>query len=126
MFTSADLANMRTGQTDHMQATGNMQPVGMTVDSFGQVIEAWASNSADMICGLEMKPGSEVRGADKVVTTWDAVVRIPITTAVDLRDKFRVTKRFGETLSTPLLFEIVSPIQRGPSGIRLLLRIIST
>jgi len=57
---------------------------------------------------------------------YDATVRVPIATTVDLRDRFRVTKRFGETLSSALVFDIVAPPQRGPSGIRLLLRKRST
>lgn len=126
MFTSTDLTNMRTGQTDHMQDTGNMQPISTSTDTFGQVVESWPSNSADVSCGLDMRPGSEVRGIDKTVIKWDATVRLPITTTVNIRDKFRVTKRFAESLSTALTFEIVSPIQRGPSGIRLLLRIVNT
>lgn len=103
-----------------------MQPISTSTDTFGQVVESWPSNSADVSCGLDMRPGSEVRGIDKTVIKWDATVRLPITTTVNIRDKFRVTKRFAESLSTALTFEIVSPIQRGPSGIRLLLRIVNT
>ena len=73
-----------------------------------------------------MRPGSERHLVDKTLIEYDATVRLPITTAVGMQDRFRVTKRFGETLSTPLVFDIVGPIQRGPSGVRLLLRIRET
>lgn len=125
-FSASELAAMREAQTDHMLDTGNIQPISTSTDSFGQVVESWPTNSSDISCGLDMRPGSERRESDKTVITYDATVRLPITTSVDLRDKFRVTKRFGESLSTPLVFEIVAPIQRGPSGIRLMLRIVST
>lgn len=125
-FSAAELTAMRTAQTGHMLDTGNMQPVSVSQDTFGQMVETWPSNSADISCGLDMRPGSERHGTDKTVVQYDATARLPIGTAVDLRDKFRVTKRFGETLSTALIFEIVAPIQRGPSGIRLLLRRVET
>ena len=126
MFTSADLTNMRGAQTDHMMDTGNLQPITVTVNSYGEAVESWPTNSADISCGLDMRPSSERRGQENTVTTYDATVRVPITTTVDMRDRFRITKRFGETLSSVLTYEIVSPAQRGPSGIRLLLRIVST
>lgn len=125
-FTAAELSDMRTAQDGHMLDVGNMQPVSVSGDTFGQQVESWPSNSADLACGLDMRPGSERHGADKTVVTYDATVRLPIGTAVALRDKFRVTKRFGETLGTALIFEIVAPIQRGPSGIRLLLKRVET
>lgn len=126
MLSAADLAFMRTAQTDHMPDTGNMQPVSIAQDAFGQIVETWPTNSADIACGLDMRPGSERHGKDKTVIEYDATVRLAITIAVDPRDKFRVTKRFGETLSTALVYAIISPVQRGPSGIRLLLRRIET
>ena len=125
-FTAAELTGLRAAQDGHMLDTGNMQPVTVTQDSFGQMVETWPSNSADIACGLDMRPGSERHGPQMTVTEYDATVRLPIGTSVDLRDRFRVTKRFGETLATSLVFEIQSPIQRGPSGIRLLLRRVET
>lgn len=125
-FTEAELTFMRAAQDGRMMDTGNIQPVSATVDTFGQSVETWPTNSDDIACGLDMRPGSERHGADKTVIQYDATVRLPISTTFDLRDKFRVTKRFGETLATPLVFEFVSPIQRGPSGIRAMLKRIET
>lgn len=125
-FSAAELADMRTAQDGHMLDTGNIQPVSSTVDTFGQAVETWPTNSADIDCGLDMRPGSERHNADNSVTTYDATVRMPIGTTFDLRDKFRITKRFGETLTTALVFEFVAPIQRGPSGVRAMLRRVET
>ena len=121
-FSSADLTAMREAQDGHMLDTGNVQPVSVSADSFGQNVESYPTNSSSIACGLDMRPGSERFGVEKTVIEYDATVRVPISTTVDLRDRFRVTKRFGETLSTALVFDIVAPPQRGPSGIRLLLR----
>ena len=121
-FTTQDLTALRHAQDGHMMDTGNVQPISVTGDTFGQQVESWPTNSAAIVCGLDMRPGSERHGVDKVLVEYDATVRLPVGTTVDLRDRFRVTKRHDETLSTPLVFDIVSPIQRGPSGVRLMLR----
>jgi hypothetical protein len=125
-FSAAELSSMRTAQDGHMLDTGNLQPVSTSADTFGQVVESWPTDSASIACGLDMRPGSERHGKEKTVIEYDATVRLPIGTTFDLRDKFRVTKRFGETLSTALVFEIVAPLQRGPSGIRVALRRVET
>ena len=125
-FTAIELSNFRTTQDGHMLDTGNVQPITVTEDTFGQLVETWPTNSTNIVCGLDMRPGSERHGTDKIVVEYDATVRVPIATTVDMRDRFRVTKRFGETLSSALVFGIAAPAQRGPSGIRLLLKRIET
>lgn len=125
-FSTTELADMRTAQDGHMMDTGNIQPVSVSVDTFGQAVETWPTNSADIDCGLDMRPGSERNRIDDTLTIYDATVRLPIGTTYNMRDKFRVTKRFGETLTTALVFEFVGPIQRGPSGIRAMLRRVET
>ena len=125
-FTAAELSDFRVAQDGHMLDTGNVQPITVADDTFGQQVETWPTNSMDIACGLDMRSGSERHGVDKTVVEYDATVRVPIATTIDMRDRFRVTKRFGETLTSALVFEIISPAQRGPSGIRLLLRRIET
>lgn len=122
----SDLAWMRAAQDGHMLDTGNIMPYSETEDTFGQPVESWPTDSAAVACGLDMRPGSERREADKTILQYDATVRVPIGTTIDVRDRFKVTKRFGEILSTALIFEIVAPSQRGPSGLRLLLKRIET
>ena len=121
-FTANDLTAMREAQDGHMLDTGNVQTVTLAIDSFGQQTETYSSNESSIVCGLDMRPGQERHGIEKVIVEYDATVRLPIGTTVSEDDRFRVTKRFGETLATALVFDIVSPIQRGPSGIRLMLR----
>ncbi len=96
-----------------------------TADTHGQLVETFAYG-ADVVCGLDMRPGSERHGVDKTVLEFDATIRLPIASAPDPKDRVKVTKRFGEALGTELVYNIVGPIQRGPSGIRLLLKIIET
>jgi len=120
-FSAAELTNMRTTQTGHMMDTCKISVQSASVDSFGQMVETWTDGS-EMDCGLDMRPSSERRGANYTATEYDATLRLAITAAITSKDRVSVTKRFGETLGTALVFEVVSPIQRGPSGIRVLLR----
>lgn len=124
-FTADQLADMRTAQTEHMLDAGVIQTRTQTADSFGQPIETFADGS-EIAIGLDMRPGSERRGADLAITTYDATARLGITNAPTVGDRLKITKRFGEVLGTALIFDIVSPIQRGPSGIRIALQRVET
>lgn len=122
MFTAAELANFRTEQTGHMADTGYLQVYTRTLNSFGEPAVTYTESLTSTACGLDMRPGSERHMADKTVAQYDATVRLPITATPSPLDRIRITARFGEALATPLVFDILSPIQRGPSGIRLLLK----
>lgn len=119
-FSAGELTDMRTTQDAHMLDTCTLQTHSTTRDAYGQDVDAWTDGSS-VACGLDMRPGSERRGAKMTVVEYDATVRLPIGTTVDEKMRIKVTKRFGESI-TALVFDIVSPVQRGPSGIRLMLR----
>jgi len=119
-FSAGDLADMRTTQDAHMLDTCTLQTHSTTRDALGQDVDAWTDGSS-VACGLDMRPGSERRGAKMTVVEYDATLRLPIGTTVNEKMRIKVTKRFGENITTQV-FDIVSPIQRGPSGIRLVLR----
>lgn len=122
MFSASELANMRTAQDGHMMDTGYIQVRTASADSFGEMVETFTESVTATALGLDMRPGNERHGADMTVTTYDATARLPIATSIDVKDRIRVTKRFGETLGTPLVFEVSAPVQRGPSGVRVQLR----
>lgn len=73
-------------------------------------------------CSLDMRAGSERHGANYSMIGFDATVRLPIDTVVDERDEILVTKRFGESLDTPIRFNVAGPVQRHATAIRLLLK----
>ncbi len=126
MFTAEDLTNFRSAQTEHMMDTCVFQAVVETADTFGELVQTWPADSAAVVCGLDMRPGSERHGVDNVILEYDATLRLPITSTPSVKDKVKITKRFDEALGTALVYEIVGPIQRGPSGIRVLLKRIET
>jgi hypothetical protein len=121
MFTTAELAGMRTAQDLHMMDEYVPQTYSSTVNSFGEMIATYYDEEA-AICGLDMRPGSERYGRDNTPLEYDATLRLLITSTPDVKDRIKITTRFGEILATALIYEIVGPIQRGPSGIRLLLK----
>ena len=118
MFTATDLANMRSAQNLHMMDVCKFGTATQTVETFAY--------GADVVCGLDMRPGSERHGVDKTLLVYDATIRLPIASAPDPIDRVKVTTRFGEALAVDLAYSIVGPIQRGPSGVRLLLKIVET
>ena len=125
LLSADELAWMREAQTAHMNDTCVIQTCTQTKNSYGEMVETFTDGSA-IACGLDMRPGSERHGTENTVVTFDATIRLAITVAPNEKDRIKVTKRYGETLTTPLAFSIVGPIQRGPSGIRLLLNKIET
>jgi hypothetical protein len=124
-FTADELTGMRTAQDGHMMDTYVPQVYSETFGSFRESIITYTDGAA-AICGLDMRPGTERHSSDNTILEYDAIVRLPIGTTPNPRDRIKITKRFGETLATALVFEIVGPIQRGPSGIRLLLKKVAT
>lgn len=121
MFTSKELADFRSAQTAHMMDTGYRMVRSVSPDAYNEQIEVFTQSSTSTACGLEMKSGAEQDKETMTLIEYDAILRLPITTIIDYKDRFRVTKRYGENI-TALTFEIVSPIQRGPSGLRVLLK----
>ena len=121
MFTSNELANFRDAQSSHMMDTGYRLVRSVTANGYNEQIEAFTQAQVSTMCGLEMKAGNETDKDTMTLIEYDAILRLPITFTIDYKDRFKVTKRHGENI-TALTFEIVSPVQRGASGLRVLLR----
>lgn len=122
MFTTNDLATMRATQDAYMQDTCRILVYAAgTADAYGEHSAPTYTPGSSIRCGLDQRPGSERRGAKQTTIEYDATLRLPIDTALKETDRIRVTKRFGEN-TTDIDYEVSAPIQRGPSGIRLLLK----
>lgn len=122
MLTSTDLTNMRATQDLYMQ--DRCQILAYTAgaqDAYGQPTPATYTPGSEIACGLDMRPGSERHGTQNTVITFDATLRLPINTALKETDRITITKRYGED-TTDLTYEVAAPIQRGATGIRVLLR----
>jgi hypothetical protein len=122
IFTDIELEGMRQTQTGHMmdECVVLVYAAG-TANEFNEADAPSYTASSSYECGLDMNPGSERHEADLTAIQYDAVLRLPLNVSLKETDRIQITKRFGE-LPAPLTYEIVSPIQRGPSGVRILLR----
>ena len=122
-FPTGDLTRMQATQQAHMEDMCRRTVFSFTTNDYGEPVSAWTENITDIPCGIEQQTGTENMGPDKVVVTYDAVVRLPISQAEvwSVKDRLILTKRFG-TAITPITYGIAAPVQRGPSGIRLLLQ----
>lgn len=126
MFSAADLANMQECQEDHMMDECKIQACVQTADTYGELVETWPVDGSAIDCGLDMRPGAERHGTEKTILEYDATLRMPQGTVTSARDRIKVTKRYGTAEGVPIVYSIVGVTQKGPSGIRLLLKRIET
>ena len=125
-FSADELAGMRETQTGHMLDLCTILSYSTgTLNEYNEDDAPVESESAPIECGLDMNPGSRRFGEDMTVIQYDAVLRLPLHTPVTEKSRIKIVARFGEA-HDPLTYEIVSPIDRGPSGIRIYLRKVVT
>lgn len=121
IFSSDELSRMETAQEAHMMDTVTRLVWSMAADSLNAQVPTWTTGIS-IPCGLDMTGGNEQRDGGRIMVQWDARIRLALGTTLDLRDRFRVSKRFGQAVLNGTVYEIVSPAEEGPSGIVLNLR----
>lgn len=121
-FGTDTLARLREVQEDHMQDTCRVLAYSSSVDEYGVPTPSYSAGPA-VICGLRLYSPREIQARGEVPVI-SGVLRMPVDTAIDTRDHIRVTHRFGEELGAPMLFEIEGPVERGPSGLQVYLRVV--
>lgn len=115
IFSGDELTGMQEAQEAHMMDTCVLMRYSEALDSINHPVPTW-TDGPSVMCGLDMTGGTEQRGSQRVVVRWDAVIRLPLDTQLDLRDRIRITHRFGQPLASGLVYEIDGPEQKGPSG----------
>ncbi|HLA87368.1 MAG TPA: hypothetical protein VJL10_05075 [Anaerolineales bacterium] len=53
------------------------------------------------------------------------MIRLPLTTTLDPKDRIKVTKRFGVTETTPKTYQIIGHPKAGPSGLLVMVEIVT-
>ena len=115
-FSGGELDDMRDVQQAHMMDTCLIAEPGITTDSYNNEVESFNwTTAAQSSCGFDENPKPEVLNQ---VPTSEAIVRLPHDTEVSTRARVRITKRFGETQTDPLTYEVVGTPELGPSGMR--------
>lgn len=121
---TGELTRLRSAQEAAMMDTAVRLVYRETgKDEYGMAIKGWAED-AELACGYDAKAIKEVMDGTQVVLT-DARLRLPIGTVIDNRDRFKITKRFGEILADPPTYEILGEPRQGPSGLLLDLRLVT-
>lgn len=120
-FTAAELTGMRATQVAHMMDTCVPQVYSRSFNAVGEPTVTFTDGSA-VACGLDMRPGSERHSQGNTLTEYDATIRLAVTSTLNPKDRVKVTHRFGEALGTALVFDVVAPLQLGPSGGRFALK----
>ena len=122
MFTRAELDYMRDVQQAHMMDTCVIYRVSArTKNSRGETVKSFA-DGVTSICGLQMEPLARTYGDGFIETDIDAILRLPLGTAVEPGDEIEITKRFGEAV-TPRRYEVERYTNDGPSGCRAYLKV---
>jgi hypothetical protein len=86
-------------------------------DAYGWPVETW-SDGTTTVCGFDPDPKEE--GMDESqVPRFDAMLRLPLAreSLITGSARVKITKRYGVTLSTQPVYEVVSGPDRGPSGL---------
>jgi len=120
MLSEIELEAMRVTQQIHMmdECVHMLYSAGM--DDYNNPSTTYTDGDT-LVCGIKNAKHGE--GMDKSqVPLVDLVMRLSATASVSHLDRFRITKRFGEGLTSPQTYEIVGFPQRGPSGLLIQLR----
>ena len=124
-FTAAELTAMQTAQVGHMQDRFVPQVYSRTSNAVGEPVVTY-TNGDYTDCGLDMRPGSERHTGDNTLTAYDATIRVAWNSTLNTKDRVMVTHRFGTALAVNLVFDVVAPLQQGPSGSRYALKRVET
>lgn len=120
-FTATVLSRMRATQEGAMQDECEILEYSSVDDAYGNPKPRHTA-IATVACGFRHVRPREVLDTGELAMI-DAELRLAIDTQIGTHDRVRVTKRFGETLETAEVYEVVGPTQRGPSGLVLSLRL---
>ena len=119
LFTTDEIDSLRDSAEAHMLDVGRRKILSTSISSIGEEVRSYA-NGSETICGVEMEAGEEKRGVKMTTVVWDAQLRLPVSFVINEKDRFEVTSFRGEVVT--ILFEVVSPIQKGISANRVKLQ----
>lgn len=75
---------------------------------------------AEGACGYRALKLAETSGAQ--APDVHGLLRLPHGTSIKQSDRFAITALFGVTLSTPEVYDVISPPENGPTAVRVTVR----
>lgn len=115
LVSSQDIASMKADQAQSLHDSCIIQTYTAAADGYGQMVVTYVDGAA-IACGYKSEGGQEKRRRDGTVLVTDATLRLPLTASIGVKDRVKLTKRYGVTLGTALVFEVVGLPQPGPTG----------
>lgn len=116
---------IQNSQEETFLDTGYFSTVTITSGSYGELIENPVSGSP-IVCSFSWVGGKESWKEPVNYLKTDAILKIPINTQITQKDIFTLTKLKTETLSIPLIFQVVSNPRKSISGIIIDLKMVET
>jgi hypothetical protein len=116
VFTATELSDMQACQSSYLMDTCILQTHSASNDSYGQPVATYPDATSAITCGFDPTGGRETMLPDKTILKTDAVIRLPIATVLDPKDRIKITKRHGVSI-TAEIYQVVGNVQRGPSGL---------
>ena len=122
-FTAAELVALEADQLAHMMDICTIGVYRAVPDGYGIPTPTYtAGNSIN--CGLNEQVRQEVQSRGEVVMV-DAVLRLPVGTVIDSRDRITITHRLGSELAFKPIYNIVGAPRLGASGLLLNLALVT-
>lgn len=116
---AGELTRFQAAQEWHMNDACQVLTYSSADDAYNVPVASYTAGS-EIACGFGRTGPREALGAAQVPMA-EAELRLPTETAVTARDRIRIVKRNGETI-TAEDYEIVGPPWQGPSGMVLKLK----
>lgn len=113
---SEELDRLQSNQASSLMDAGKIYTYsdGAT-DSYGLPAPSYTAGSA-IACGYKSRSTREVQQGNETITV-DAELRLTHGTTITSKDRFELTKRYGEALSPTLMFYVIGLPAIGPSGV---------
>ena len=109
-----ELTRMQAVQYHHMMDSCRILAYSTADDAYNIPQDSHTAGS-EIRCGFDPSGWKEAQ-EESEVPIMQPTFRLPFGTAVNSRDRIRLTKRFGEAI-TPEDYEIIGGVERGPSGL---------
>ena len=122
-FTTAELTALETDQEAHMMDICTIGAYHAVQDGYGIPTPTYTAGNPT-ICVLNENVTQEVQSRGEVVMV-DAVLRLPVGTVIDSRDRITITHRLGSELAFKPVYNIIGSPRTGASGLLLNLALVT-
>jgi len=115
-FTAGELQGFSRTQSESLQDTCTIDRYSASYNSYGEPVISYVTSSG-ILCGVNMTGGRESYKDQMIVTNSDLVLRLPMDTLIDKKDRVTITKRYGVAVSG-IQYQVISDPRKGVSGIQ--------